>query len=104
LTLVTYRHGSASTTARVERALKAAADFVEELGRAVNTIRETPQRWPMGKSHTRRFLLWRFPFSIIYTEEENEIILWAVAHASGRPEFWTVRLKYKRVPHPCRIP
>jgi plasmid stabilization system protein ParE len=95
---VRYHQGAAADVKSAvawyrKRSPKATADFVEELGRAVNTIRETPQRWPMGKSHTRRFLLWRFPFSIIYTEEENEIIIWAVAHASRRPEFWTARLK-----------
>jgi len=36
---------------------KAASDFVAELDRAVVTIREGPERWPLGKGKTRRFLL-----------------------------------------------
>ncbi len=80
------------------RSPKAALDFVEELDRAVDTIREAPERWPMGKSNTRRFLLWRFPFSIIYSagyllEQEAVIVIWAVAHSSRRPEYWARRLK-----------
>jgi plasmid stabilization system protein ParE len=74
------------------RSAKAASDFVEELDRAVATIGEAPERWPMGKSNTRRFLLWRFPFSIIYSEQEDVIIIWAVAHSSRRPEYWVRRL------------
>jgi plasmid stabilization system protein ParE len=51
---------------------KAALDFIEELNRATETIRGSPERWPSGKNNTRRFLLWRFPFSIIYSEENPE--------------------------------
>jgi plasmid stabilization system protein ParE len=79
------------------RSPKAAADFVEELGRAVETIGEAPERWPVGKNNTRRFLLWRFPFSIIYSQiyshEETGIVIWAVAHSSRRPEYWSRRVK-----------
>src|SRR5260370_666861 len=39
---------------------KAALDFIEELHRAAETIREAPERWPLGKNNTRRFLLWCF--------------------------------------------
>lgn len=49
-----------------ERSSKAALDFIEELHRAAETIREAPDRWPPGRNNTRHFLLWRFPFSIIY--------------------------------------
>ncbi len=75
-----------------KRSPKAALDFIEELHRAAETIREAPERWPLGKNDTRKFLLWRFPFSIIYSEREFVITIWAVAHGSRRPEFWTRRL------------
>jgi len=75
-----------------KRSSKAALDFIEELNRATETIREAPDRWPSGKDNTRRFLLWRFPFAIIYSEEESTITIWAVAHGSRRPEYWTSRL------------
>jgi toxin ParE1/3/4 len=71
---------------------KAALDFIKELNRATETIREAPERWPGGRDNTRRFLLWRFPFAVIYSEEESTITIWAVAHGSRRPEYWTHRL------------
>ncbi len=74
------------------RSAKAAADFVEELYRATETIRAAPERWPAGKNNSRRFLLWRFPFSIIYSERDSLITVWAVAHASRRPGYWVRRL------------
>jgi toxin ParE1/3/4 len=76
-----------------KRSPKAALDFIEELHRAADTIREAPDRWPLGKNNTRRFLLWRFPFSIIYSERETVVMVWAVAHGSRRPEYWARRLK-----------
>jgi plasmid stabilization system protein ParE len=71
---------------------KVALDFIEELHRAADTIREAPERWPIGKNNTRRFLLWRFPFAIIYSERESVVTIWAVAHGSRRPEYWAGRL------------
>jgi toxin ParE1/3/4 len=75
-----------------KRSPKAALDFIEELHRAADTIREAPERWPIGKNNTRRFLLWRFPFAIIYSEQESVVTIWAVAHGSRRPEYWASRL------------
>jgi len=75
-----------------ERSSKSASDFIDELQRAMETIRESPNRWPMGKSNTRRFLLWRFPYSVIYSEQQSVITVWAVAHGSRRPEYWGHRL------------
>jgi toxin ParE1/3/4 len=74
-----------------ERRPKAALDLIEELDRAVHTIRDAPERWPTGKNNTRRFLLWRFPFAIIYSEQESVVTIWAVAHGSRRPEYWARR-------------
>jgi hypothetical protein len=64
---------------------------IEELQRAADTIRQAPERWPIGKSNTRRFLLWRFPFAIIYSEKESVVTIWAVAHCSRRAEYWSRR-------------
>jgi toxin ParE1/3/4 len=75
-----------------ERSPKAALDFIDELDRAVHTICESPERWPTGKNNTRRFLLWRFPFAVIYSEQESVVTIWAVAHGSRRPEYWARRL------------
>lgn len=71
---------------------KAALGFIEELHRGVDTIRQAPERWPIGKNNTRRFLLWRFPFAVIYSEKESIVTVWATAYCSRRPEYWAPRL------------
>jgi plasmid stabilization system protein ParE len=95
---VRYHQGAAADVKSAvawyrRRSPKAASDFVEELDRAVATICKGPQRWPIRKGNTRQFLLWRFPFSIIYSVQEGVIIIWAVAHGSRRPEYWSRRVE-----------
>jgi plasmid stabilization system protein ParE len=74
-----------------KRSPKAASDFIEELRQAAETILAMPDRWPPGKNNTRRFLLWRFPFSLI-SRQGTVITIWAVAHGSRRPDYWQSRL------------
>jgi hypothetical protein len=66
-----------------ERNPRLALDFVAELERAVQTIREAPERWPTAKNNCRRFLLWRFPFSVICSVHESAITILAVATEAG---------------------
>ena len=75
-----------------KRSPKAASDFIEELRQAGETILAMPDCWPLGKNNTRRFLLWRFPFSVVYSQQSSLVTIWAVAHGSRRPEYWQGRL------------
>src|SRR5262249_9904954 len=75
-----------------KRSPKAALDFIDELNRAAHIIAKAPDRWPTGSSGTRRFLLWRFPFTVIYSHENSTVTIWAVAHGSRRPEYGANRL------------
>ena len=76
----------------VERSEIAAARFVAEVSRAVELIAEAPQRWPTGVHGTRRFLLQRFPFSVVYREFPSKIQVLAAAHGHRRPGYWKSRL------------
>jgi plasmid stabilization system protein ParE len=51
-------------------------------------IAEAPQRWPAGPHGTRKFLLHRFPFAVIYRELPSAIQVLAVAHGRWRPGYW----------------
>jgi len=35
----------------------------------------------------------KFPYKILYTLNENEIIVWAIAHLHRRPWYWQSRTK-----------
>jgi plasmid stabilization system protein ParE len=75
-----------------ERSEAAAAAFVEELDRAIAAIQHTPATWPSFDHGTRRFLLKRFPYSVVYRADDQRIVIVAVAHAHRRPAYWRGRI------------
>jgi toxin ParE1/3/4 len=75
----------------LKRSASAAARFTSELGRAITSIAEAPQRWPAGIHGTRKFLLRRFPFAVVYRELPSIIQVLAIAHGHRRPGYWKQR-------------
>jgi plasmid stabilization system protein ParE len=49
-----------------ERSPSAADAFLAELDRAIEKIAENPRIWPRYVASTQRFLLKRFPFSVVF--------------------------------------
>lgn len=66
-------------------------DFINELESAYQAIVEFSQTWPKFQKGFRRFLLSKFPFSVIYREENSKIYVVAVMHNSRRPGYWLDR-------------
>jgi len=60
-----------------ERSPAAAQAFQTELDRAVLAIGEAPSRWVYHVANTRRFVLQRFPFSVVYFELPNSVLVLA---------------------------
>ncbi len=67
-------------------------DFISELDRAINSIQSLPGVWPKYQAHYQRFLLSRFPFSIVFEVEEQQIVIYAVMHNSRKPGYWNDRI------------
>jgi toxin ParE1/3/4 len=68
-------------------------DFLEEFDAAKLAIRTSPQLWSPSRHGTRRYLMHRFPYSVIYLILPDHIWIVAVAHTSRRPFYWKERLK-----------
>jgi plasmid stabilization system protein ParE len=68
-----------------------ASRFASQVDEAVQLIAEAPQRWPNYSQRTRKFVLRRFPFLIIYRETPNVIQIVAIAHAHRKPGYWKTR-------------
>ena len=81
-----------AVTRYLERSEIAAAKFVAEVDRAVGLVIEAPGRWPAGEQGTRRFILKRFPFAIVYREKPAAVQIVAFAHGHRKPEYWKDRL------------
>jgi len=74
------------------RSPKAAAGFVAEVEAAIATILRIPAAWPAFDHGTRRYLLRRFPYSVVYRIDPDRILIVAVAHGHRRPGYWRTRL------------
>ncbi len=77
----------------LERSALAASKFDEALSRPMDMVVEAPHRWSAGSHGTRRFILQRFPFSIVYRELPAAIQVLAIAHARRKPGYWKQRLR-----------
>lgn len=66
-------------------------DFIDELEFAYQAIAELPKTWPLFQKSFRRFLLSKFPYSVIYREKDNFIYIVAVMHNSRKPGYWLNR-------------
>src|SRR5262245_3049578 len=71
-----------------QRSPLAASKFSAEVSIAIETIAKAPHRWPVSDHGARKFVLHRFPFSIIDRELPSSVQVLAVAH--GR------RLNYRK--------
>ena len=50
-----------------DKAVGLGLDFAIEVERAIQEIRQSPERWPFRDDGTRRCLTHRIPFVIVYT-------------------------------------
>jgi len=80
----------------LERSEAAALKFAAELDRAIDLVIDSPGRWPSGEHSTRKFVLQRFPFAIIYREKQTVIQILAIAHGHRRPGYWKERLQRRQ--------
>ncbi len=70
---------------------EAADAFMAELDLAIERIEEAPRQWPPYLGKTRRYLLRRFPFFVVFREANDRVQVLAVAHARRRPGYWLGR-------------
>jgi plasmid stabilization system protein ParE len=82
---------SAAAAWYAEQSSRAADAFMRELDDAVLAVSESAEAWPQYLHATRRFLLRRFPFMLIYRVDADRALVVAVAHAHRRPGYWRSR-------------
>ncbi len=70
---------------------EAAEAFMAELDEAIEQIEQAPRQWPPYLGGTRRYLLHRFPFFVVFREAATRVEIVAVAHGRRRPGYWLGR-------------
>ncbi len=67
-------------------------DFAVEVYSAIERIALHPKAWPIIDEDIRRSLVKRFPYGILYSEENREIFIVAVMHLHKNPIYWKYRI------------
>lgn len=75
-----------------QRSESAAQRFVDEIEEALELVMKAPTRWPNYEGVSRRYILQRFPFAVVYRETRHGVQILAIAHGHRRPGYWRDRL------------
>ena len=75
-----------------ERDPQVAEKFVASVEEAIARIVETPRRWRIIDEDVRRCLTPVFPFGILYTIEDDFLLIVAIMHFSRAPGYWKLRI------------
>ena len=74
-----------------ERDLAVALRLIESVEETLDRIQDAPQRWRTVDEDVRRCLTHLFPYAILYTIEDDFILVVAVMHCSREPGYWKER-------------
>lgn len=66
--------------------------FLLAVERAEKMIKNTPYAWARLRGDIRRISLQRFPYGLIYSVQDDRIIILAVNHHRRHPDAWQSRL------------
>ena len=66
--------------------------FLIETLRTIQLIEQYPTAWHPLTPQIRRCRLRRFPYSLVYTKDGNDLLVVAVAHQHRKPGYWRTRL------------
>ncbi len=78
-----------------ERRVELAQAFINAVEDAIFRIIQSPRRWAVLDEDIRRCLTRKFPYGILYTIEEDRVLILALMHCSREPGYWKERLTEK---------
>ncbi len=67
--------------------------FKGEVRRTIDRIKKYPTSWPIERGEVRKCFVHRFPYKVLYSVQEQNIVILAIAHQHRRPGYWIDRLK-----------
>ena len=55
---------------------------------AINRISRNPKAWSKERGEVRKYLLHKFPYKILYSVQDQDIIILAIGHQHRKPGYW----------------
>lgn len=71
----------------------AAVPFIDAFEEAKKRLSAFPNAGARIRPGSRRILVKRFPYMLVYRVEGGEIVVYAVAHQRRRPGYWRMRVQ-----------
>jgi toxin ParE1/3/4 len=65
--------------------------LLSEFERSVERLLRHPLLGAKWRNNKRKFVMARFPYSIIYTVSGDDLRIFAIVHQSRSPAYWRVR-------------
>ena len=65
--------------------------FKEEVKKAALRVAEYPKAWSIERGEVRKCLLHKFPYKLMYSVEEDHVLVIAIAHQHRNPDYWVGR-------------
>lgn len=66
--------------------------FIQSIEESIELILESPSRWRVLDEDIRRYIVHMFPYGILYTVENDFVLIVAVMHFSREPGYWKDRI------------
>lgn len=63
----------------------------KEIKKAALRVAKHPEAWVIERGEIRKYLLHKFPYKLLYSIEEDHILVIAVAHQHRKPDYWVDR-------------
>ena len=67
--------------------------FLEEVQRIIDLIQKYPLAWSTISRNTRKAILKKFPYGVIYYIESSTVYIIAIAHHHRIPRYWIDRIE-----------
>jgi hypothetical protein len=67
-------------------------EFAEEVYAAIRRVSEYPDAWSAMSLHTRRCLVNRFPYGVIFRVKSGALHIMAIANLHRQPDYWRDRI------------
>jgi toxin ParE1/3/4 len=71
--------------------VEVAQAFINAVEDTLYRIRESPNRYAIFEEDVRRCMARKFPYGVLYSIEEDYILILAVMHCSQEPGYWKER-------------
>lgn len=66
--------------------------FYNEVMSCINLIERFPNSWRKVGKKTRKCLLKRFPYLLLYIVDDDELLITAIAHQHRDPDYYSERI------------